>query len=154
MPNPTDFPHTPLPHAKLSPEKLENRIRKQLEKDYRKRLGTRSLPDDVKKGISSAARTAAQRATKRNLEVEALKIAKSFYQPTSVADLIAGKLGQAKQGVNAVSKSADLDAILKENAKMLRKKWQALVSAGFSEDESFQLIKAEVEGKAARRANV
>jgi hypothetical protein len=141
----------------VTPKKLSNKIKSQLTKEYRKRLGIGPrdpLPDDIKKGINSAAKTAAQRATQRNLESEALKVAKGFYQPFSISELIADKLGQAKKGVSLVAQSADLNEILKENATMLRKKWQALVNAGFQADEAFQLILAEVQGKAARRGNV
>lgn len=147
-------PIPPAPHATVTPKALEDRIKSALEADYKKRLGISTLPSDVKKGIASAAKSAAQRATRSNLEVEALKIAKGWFQPTSVADLIRSKLGQAKAGVSVVGQSADLDEILKENAKMMRKKYQALVDAGFTPDQSFQLILAEVQGKAARRGNV
>ena len=141
-----------LPHVIATPKQLSDKIKDQLVKDYKKRLKVTTLPTDIQKGIDSAAKVAAQRATQRNIEVEATKTAKEFYQDVSVSKLVSSKLAQAKLGVNAVVQSADLEDILKENARMLRKKWQALKDAGFSEKEAFELIKAEVEGKAARRS--
>jgi hypothetical protein len=154
--HPPSLPVTPtVPTLPVvTPSVLENRIKQQLEQDYRQKLGVAVLPQEVQSGIDVAARLGAQRATQRNLEVEASKIGRSFYQPTSINQLIASKLTQAKDGVKLVSQSVDLNEILVENAKMLRKKWQALVDAGFTEAQSFELIKAEVEGKAARRGNV
>lgn len=139
-----------LPHTAVTPKQLSDKIKNRLVGDYKKRLNVRKLPTDVMDGIISAAKEAAQRSTKRNLEVEATKIAKTFYQDVPVHELVVEKLKQAEIGVKAVSQSPNLDAILKENAAMIRMKWMALKDAGFSEDEAFQLIKAEVEGKAAR----
>lgn len=139
-----------LPHFTVTPKQLSDKIKNRLVDDYKKRLNVRRLPTDVMDGIISAAKEAAQRSTKRNLEVEATKIAKTFYQDVDITQLIGTKLKQASVGVSLVSQSADLDSILKENAQMIRKKWKALNDAGFSKDEAFQLIKAEVEGKAAR----
>jgi hypothetical protein len=132
---------------------LETEIEKRLQDDYKKRLKLTTLPDSLKKGIKSAAKTAAERATSRNLEVEAMKVSREFYQPAAVDKLISAKLTQAKAGVKVVSQSADLAEILKENAKLLRKKWQALVDAGFTKDQAYELIKAEIVGKAARRSS-
>ncbi len=143
------IPGPGLPTITVRP--LQDKISAQLEQEYKKRLNVAELPSDMKAAIKAASENTAQRATQRNLEVEAQKIARSFYQPASIDVLIGSKLSQAVAGVQLVSQSADLGAILTENAKMLRKKWKALVDAGFTEDQSFELIKAEVEGKAARR---
>jgi len=143
-----------LPHQKLTIKQVTDVIERQLTKDYTARLNITALPPEIQAGIVSAAAVAAARATRANLENEALKIAKQFFQPASVPQLIAGKLQQAKAGVQIVSGSADLATILDENAKMLAAKRAALEKNGFKPDEAFQLILAEIQGKAARRGTV
>lgn len=131
---------------------LQDKISLQLEADYKKRLGVPVLPAEITQAITRAARDAATRATARNLEREAAGVARTFYQADRVDLLIADRLKAARDGMASVTKSPDLGTIIAENAKLLRKKWQALVDAEFTEDQAFQLILAEVEGKAARRA--
>lgn len=156
-PRPTTATTTvsPAPATRLpspSVRKLENKIKKDLTAEYKKLLGSNTLSAEITKAIADASKEAAERATGRNLQVEASKIAKNFYRLENVDQRLDRNLKHAKDSVMKVAGSADLDEILAENAKMLRKKWQALVTAGFTQDESFQLIKAEVEGKAMRRS--
>jgi len=154
------MPDTPIPNVNpallaalqgVSPEKLEKSIKSRLVKDYKKRLNLQRLPNNINKLIGDAAKRAAMKATTVNVDAEAAKIAREFYKPSNVNALLTDKLGKAKLGVKLVTQSADLDEILVENAKLLRKKWKALVDAGFTQEQAFSLIQAEVEGKASRR---
>jgi chemotaxis regulatin CheY-phosphate phosphatase CheZ len=131
---------------------LEAKIYAQLETDYKKRLGVPVLPPDIVQAITSASKEAASRATTRNLEREASSVARTFFQVDKIDALIGNRLKAAKDGMASVTNSPDLGTIIAENAKLLRRKWQALVDAGFKEEQAFELIRAEVEGKAARRA--
>jgi len=155
MPNPVN-PIGPvvLPHHNVAIKEIQDKIELKLTADYKARLNVAVLPDNIAGAIRSASQVAAQRASRANFEAEAFRAAKTFFQPTDVKTLIGNKLKQAKDGVALVAASADLAAILAENASMLAKKRKALEDTGaFSKEEAFQMILAEIEGKAARRGN-
>jgi hypothetical protein len=77
-------------------------------------------------------------------------VGKEFFRDGDHAKAIGDRLQSALKGVQLVSKSGDLKEMLKENANMLFLKKKALVDAGFTETEAFQLIVAEVTAKKSK----
>jgi hypothetical protein len=89
-------------------------------------------------------------ATQRYVKKEALLLGKDFYRDKSIQTAMNSRLSSALKGVQLVSQSADLQKMIDENAKMLFSKKQALENAGFTSDQAFQLILAEVSAKKSK----
>lgn len=62
------------------------------------------------------------------------------------------KLGLGAQMAGLVSADAQYFDLLAKNAQMQKAKFDAYVTAGFSEDQAFRLLEAEVLGKAGAKA--
>jgi hypothetical protein len=135
-----------MPH----PVQFRNKIRKSLEADVKKTFGIQKLPDKVKADIARKAAEVSENMFEQHLNKVSLAEAKAASQSANVAQNVKGRLADALSGVQVVTKSADLDKILKENAELLFKKKQALVTAGFTDDEAFQIILAEVTARKSR----
>lgn len=129
---------------------IENTIKSKLEKDLKKKLGVTALPTDVKKIVDSASKQAGSVVTKQNINKHALRYGKEVFRETNHKKMIGERISSALKGVEVVTQSSDLQKILDENAKMLFSKMRALKSAGFTDDQSFQLIIAEVSAKKAK----
>jgi len=132
---------------------LEKKISISLEGDLKKRLGiaaNKPLPTMYKTMVDDTAKEADVAATQRYVKQQALSLGKEFYRDVSVQTAMDSRLASALQGVQLVSQSADLQKMIEENAKMLFAKKKALEDAGFTADQAFALILAEVSAKKAR----
>ena len=132
---------------------LEKEIILEIEKNLKKKLkipDSKPLPDTYKNIVNEAAKETATATTQRYIKKEALSMGKKFYRDTSIESTMNSRLSSALKGVQLVSGSADLQKMIDENAKMLFAKKEALEKAGFSTDEAFQLILAEVAAKKAK----
>lgn len=65
---------------------------------------------------------------------------------------LASKLAVGAQLVSLVTADAQFQDILAKNAQMQKAKYDAYVTAGFTEDQAFRLLEAEVLGKAGAKA--
>lgn len=65
---------------------------------------------------------------------------------------LADKLSLGAQMANLVSADAQYLDLLAKNAKMQKAKFDAYVTEGFTEDQAFRLLEAEVMGKAGAKA--
>jgi hypothetical protein len=86
--------------------------------------------------VTSAAESGIGQAAARNVDV---------------AGAITAKVGVGARAITAVLAAAEFDDILAKNATLMKKKFDALVTAGFTEDQAFRLIEAEVYSKGAGR---
>jgi hypothetical protein len=71
----------------------------------------------------------------------------------SIGDSVKSKLGNFAGIATAVFEDSQYVELLQKNAHMMRQKFDALVGAGFTEEQAFQLIEAEVYAKGGARAN-
>ena len=71
----------------------------------------------------------------------------------SISASVQGKLANFAGIATAVFEDTQYVELLKKNALMMRQKFDALVGAGFSEEQAFRLIEAEVYAKGGARAN-
>ncbi len=133
-----------------APTKIVSSIKTKLEEDLKKRLNVTSLSPEISKTIDETATTVAGTLTKQNMTKKALQVGKELFRDGDHAKAIGDRLSSALKGVQLVSQSADLKKMLEENAKMLFAKKKALVDAGFTETEAFQLIVAEVTAKKSK----
>jgi hypothetical protein len=133
-----------------APPKIVSSIKIKLEEDLKKRLNVTSLSPEMSKIIDDTATTVAGTLTKQNVTKKAIQVGKELFRDVDHAKAIGDRLSSALKGVQLVSQSADLKKMLEENAKMLFAKKKALVDAGFTETEAFQLIVAEVTAKKSK----
>jgi hypothetical protein len=70
---------------------------------------------------------------------------------TDIAGAITSKLAVGKRAIEAMVATSELDDILEKNAQLLKKKYDALVTAGFTDDQAFRLLEAEIFSKGAGR---
>jgi hypothetical protein len=68
-----------------------------------------------------------------------------------IAQAITSKVGVGARALTAVLAAAEFDEILAKNATLMKKKLDALTTAGFTEEQAFRLIEAEVYSKGAGR---
>ncbi len=65
-------------------------------------------------------------------------------------DMLDARVQAAREGIAHISQDAKVEAVLGDTAKLLWKKFVALKTAGFTETQAFDLVLAEVQGRAAR----
>jgi hypothetical protein len=141
---------TPTTRRRTTRSPLQKEVKKELEKEYRTKLklaADKPLPKEIQGAIDKKSVEVTSVIAEQFVGKSAIATGKAMFRPDDPALAIGERLGSALAGVKVVSQSADLDKILAENAKMLKKKYEALKTAGFTEDQSFQLILAEVSAK-------
>ena len=132
---------------------LEKIIRNEVEKNMKKRLRipqAQPLPQNVQNIIQKTAKQTDSAARERFVKKEAVRLGKAFFRDETIEATMNSRLKNALAGVKLVSESEDLQKMIEENAKMLFAKKQALENAGFSADEAFKLILAEVSAKKSK----
>lgn len=68
-----------------------------------------------------------------------------------VASAITSKMAVGKKAIEAMLATDELGDILKKNAELLKRKFDALVTAGFTTEQAFRLLEAEIYAKGALR---
>jgi hypothetical protein len=118
-----------------------------------KSLGTTvdKLSPSIKKAVLATTKEAMANRTrtlvKRNVDSS---VKQTVLAGTSPLDMLGARMSAARDGVKEVASNNDVDAILNDTAQLLFKKFNALKNAGFTEDQSFSLVLAEVSGRSAR----
>jgi hypothetical protein len=98
-----------------------------------------AVKDSLSSRMNSMIRHDADRAVKETVLAGA--------QPLEMLD---SRITAAQAGVRFVSTDAKVEAVLDDTAKLLWKKYQALIKAGFTDAQAFELILAEVAGRSSR----
>lgn len=129
---------------------LEDEIKKTVASRMKQRLGLKanqSLPAEVRTLIDTASKTAAESslelAVARDVEEIAADTARG-----SVLNRFDAKVGLAQKGLAHISKSDDVQKILKQRAEMLAAKKKALETAGFSSQEAMEILLADIAARA------
>jgi hypothetical protein len=125
-------------------------IKTKLEEDVKKSLNISTLTPEITKIINDTATEVAGSLTKQNIQKKAIQVGKGLFREGDPKKAITDRLSSALVGIKLVSQSPTLQEMLDENAKMLFAKKTALIKAGFTADEAFQLILAEVSAKKAK----
>ena len=133
-----------------APKELKNPVSKHMKQFTMARLGLSTLPAQVEAEIDKKASQIADRMWDIDVSKEGFREAKDILQKTNVQTMITSRMKDALNGMKSVSQSPDLKSILKENADMLRAKYNALMTAGFSAGEAFELVKVELGARKSR----
>ncbi|MFX0141344.1 MAG: hypothetical protein ACFFDN_47340 [Candidatus Hodarchaeota archaeon] len=132
---------------------IQNKIKTNLEKDLRSRLGLTSrqaIPLEYQTIIDAKSKEASSKTVEQYIGKQAILAGKSLLAVKDYRAAVNERLGSALEGVQTVTLNPQLQEILNENAKMLFAKKTALVTAGFSDEEAFRLLVAEVSAKKAK----
>jgi hypothetical protein len=127
-----------------------NMIEERLEADIKKRFKIAGLPSDIKEMVKEKSVEVGMALMQQDVTKRAVVYGKEIFREVDHSKAIDERLSSALKGVELISQSADLQKMLEENAKMLFNKKQALADAGFTDNEAFQLIMAEVSAKKSK----
>ncbi|GLI26421.1 hypothetical protein ARHIZOSPH14_06630 [Agromyces rhizosphaerae] len=126
---------------------VEERIRKRVEGAVRSQLGLSGpSPADLKMAVEQASKAAAQSA----VEITVAKLADDAARESGragVLDRFKDKLQFAADGMKVIDDSDQVSDVLKKRANLMAKKRAALEEAGFSPDEAFQILLADINAR-------
>lgn len=109
------------------------------------------VSQDIKNAISAAAESALSARAKTLIQRDVDKAAKNtLLAGTTPVDLLNERVIAAKVGIQQVAGDSNVEDILNETAKLLKKKYDAFVKVGFTAEQAFDLLKVEVAGRAGR----
>lgn len=109
------------------------------------------LPDQVMEAIKTAATSAMNTRTKALIQRDVdMAVKETVLQGVKPLDMLDARVNAAKEGIAHITQDAKVDAVLADTAKLLWKKFQALKTAGFTDPQAFDLVLAEVQGRASR----
>jgi hypothetical protein len=103
--------------------------------------------DAIKASTSSAMNTRTKALIQRNVDTTVKGTVLKGVKPL---DMLDARVQAARDGIAHITQDAKVDAVLADTAKLLWKKYSALKAAGFTDAQAFDLVLAEVEGRAAR----
>lgn len=155
MPNPIKNPKIPVTGKKLINlnKKEVNSAIVSTQNAIAKQMGTTAakLPADVNTNIELAVKNALDSRVNYLIQRDADKAVKdTVLAGAKPLELLDSRISAAQAGVRFVTGDAKVEAVLEDTAKLLWKKYQALKKAGFTDDQSYELLLAEVTGRASR----
>jgi len=115
-------------------------------------LSSSQLSADVHAEIGASVQRALETQLVGTFEDAAREAVVELRQPPELSGRLSSKLAIGKQIVEMVTADGQFLDILRKNAEMQKAKFDAYVTAGFTEDQAFRLLEAEVLGKAGARA--
>lgn len=135
--------------------KIEKNILDEITKEIRAQLGYPAagpLPNGVAKIIGDAAKDSIKKISATNLHRTAHRIASDkLLGNVNLNAAIGGKIKVGLTGIQSVTANADYMKMLDENAKMMKAKFDAFKKAGFTDQQAFDLLEAEIYAKGAAR---
>lgn len=157
MPQPTRTPKpstciAALPDIKFTKKQVDSIVHHAI-RSVAFKMGTTAnkLPADVKTAIKTATTSAlnvrAQAVIQRDVDAAVNDTILADVKPIDILDYC---IKVAQDGISHIATDDKVAAVFDHTAKLLWKKFQALTTAGFSTDQAFDLILAEVQGRASR----
>ena len=142
-----------LPKIKFSKEAMDS-IVAEATKSVAKKMGVREdqLPSSVKSAIKIATARALDARAKALIQRDVdMAVKEAVLSGVSPIESLSARIAAAKVGITHISQDQAVEDVLKETAVLLWKKFNALKTAGFDENQAFALLLAEVQGRASRR---
>lgn len=110
-----------------------------------------SLSKEVMEAISEASNSAMNLRTKALIQRDVdLAVKGTVLKGARPIDMLDARVQAARDGISHITQDAKVDAVLADTAKLLWKKYQAFKTAGFSDTQAYDLLLAEVQGRASR----
>jgi hypothetical protein len=129
----------------LRVQSLEREIGQVVSKRMGERLGVAAnrLPADVKDVIATASAAAAQRSVELAVTKDVDEAIGDITRG-SVLDKFDSRVDLARKGLDHIAGSSDVKRIMTKRAQMLAEKKKALVAAGFTDEESMEILLADI----------
>jgi hypothetical protein len=153
MPARRELPRTPINLPPITPrpvnvQPVENAIRRDVESSVKKQLRiSGALPADVREIVQ----TAAQAAASTSVELAVARAAEEAARDVGRRNVTARfdeKIKVAADSLTHISQSNEVDEVLKRRSELLAKKRASLVAVGFSNEESMQIVLADIAARA------
>lgn len=110
-----------------------------------------AVPANIRDAVEQAAHTAMESRLKTIISRDADAAVKDrVLAGTNPITMLSERVDLARQGVAHIAQDAKVKTILDDTAKLLFSKFTALKTAGFTETQAFELLRAEVAGRAGR----
>jgi hypothetical protein len=142
---PRSSPPRPRATGDLAPE-LTSRIREGVTRSVRKRLGLGAnapLPASLTAVIDQTVRDASRKAIELGVTKDAEQAAGDASRRV-VLDGFVDKVSAAREGIEIIQRSEDVQLILRKRAELLWAKKRALETAGFSAEDAMRILLAEL----------
>ena len=153
MPTRRELPRLPLSMSPITPrminvQPVENAIRRDVESTVKKQLGlSGALPADVKEIVQTAAQAAASTSVELAVARAAEEAARDVGR-RNVTSRFDEKIKVAADSLTHISQSNEVDEVLKRRSELLAKKRASLVAVGFSNEESMEILLADIAARA------
>jgi hypothetical protein len=139
---------TPIASRPVIVDSLEQSIRQDVEASVRSQLNLAGdVPAEVKEVIDTATKVAAARSLELTV-ARATEEATRTVSRGSVLERFDSKIKEAAAGIAHIGQSNEVDQVLKQRAELLAKKKQALVTAGFTDDQAMEIVLADIAARA------
>lgn len=142
---PREPTRTPPASPDIAPA-LTDRMRADVIRSVKKRLGLASnapLPPSLTAIVEDAVRNASRSAIELGVTKDAEQAA-SDASRQAVLDGFTDKVSAAREGIETIQGSADVQAILQRRAELLWAKRRSLETAGFTSDQAMSILLAEL----------
>jgi len=114
-------------------------------------VAVNALPAGISEAIKTATVTSFNSRAKSLILRDADSAVKSqLLRGASPMDMLGNRLRAAKDGIAHIAADGQVRDILNDTAKLLFDKLTALKTAGFTDEQAFNLLLAEVSGRAGR----
>lgn len=141
-----------LPDIKFTQAETDNVVN-EAAKSVAGKMGipVNQLSKDVMEAIRTSALSAMNVRTKALIQRDVDKSVKeTVLQGVKPLEMLDARLVAAKEGIGQILKDKKVEVILADTAELLWKKFLALKKAGFTDTQAFDLVLAEVQGRASR----
>jgi hypothetical protein len=134
------------------PDDMLSPIRAQVEANLATQLGVQQLDDTARLAVAEKVQEAVDVQLSKNLT----QVAGQAVKGSNIGVGGAGRTGVAEslrlglENIKLVSEDQQYLDLLQQSAKMTKAKFDALVAAGFTEEQAFRLVEAETLAKGGR----
>ncbi|HUG30219.1 MAG TPA: hypothetical protein VMQ65_06900 [Candidatus Limnocylindria bacterium] len=138
----------PITSRPVNVASVENAIRRDVETSVKKQLKlTGTLPADVKEIVQAAAQSAATTSVELAVARAAEEAARDVGR-RNITTRFDEKIKVAADSLAHISKSDEVEEVLKRRSELLAKKRTSLLAVGFSNEESMQILLADIAARA------
>jgi hypothetical protein len=153
MPPRREIPRTSVTMPAITPRpvnvaRVENAVRRDVEATVKRQLGlTGALPADLREIVGTASQAAAATSVELAVARAAEEAARDVGRK-NITGRFDDKIKVAADSLSHISQSNEVDEVLRRRAELLAKKRAALLAAGFTNDESMQIVLADIAARA------
>jgi hypothetical protein len=140
------------PSIRFNPTDTEKVVKAALESLAKKlNVPIAQLPPDIKSTVEAVAQSTLDARAKTIIGKDVDGAVKSeLLRGVKPLDMLTERMQAAQTGIAHIAGDANVDSILADTAKLLKKKFDALHAVGFTDEQSFSLLLAETTARSGR----